>query len=170
MDKKGANYEELKKQWEAAVGGNKFYSALFDHSKIPIDTLISMSTSMTMLEFMREMDKRGLELHISTKRKRNHKHYQPSKAEMVSFSLNALLDSSEEERSRYLKIREQAKEKMGDIGFIEAFMEQELPDHDAPLDMEAMEELNTASYQGDFGQLKKFSENLKHKSEEEEPK
>ncbi len=168
MDKKDANNENLKKQLEEKVGDSKFYSALFDHSKIPIETLMSMSANMTMQEFMREMDSRGLEIHISAKRKRTHKRYLPSKAEMMSFSLNALLDSTEEERSRYLKLREQAREKMGDTGFIEAFMEHEMEDPESPLDMDALTDLNTASYQGDFGQLKTLSQNLKHKEEEEQ--
>ncbi len=71
------------------------------------------------------------------------------------------LEDTPENRERFLKMRDMAREKLGDSAVVEAYLEHDPVDKDGALDEEALEELNTASYQGNFAELEELSRKLK---------
>ena len=71
------------------------------------------------------------------------------------------MEDTAKNREQYLKMRNMAQEKLRDTGYMQSLMEQEKRAPNLPVDESALEILNSASYQGEFGQLSELSKDLK---------
>ena len=85
-----------------------------------------------------------------------------------SVHLASAVEDTAESRERYLKVREKAQQKLGETGYIQALMESGTGIRQAVIDEAALRELNTASYQGDFGELRDLSQQLKKEERNED--
>ena len=142
-----------------------FLSAVMGQDEISIETVAAMWPNTTMSEFADEMKRHGLKISLSRKREEPNSS-SPSPEEVENVHLVSEVEDTPENREHYLELREMAREKLGDSGIVESFLEAEPVKH-APLDEAALEELNTASYQGNFGELEELSQKLKEKEETE---
>lgn len=80
-------------------------------------------------------------------------------------SLVGEIPDTEENKERYLENRDMARAKMGESGVIESYLEDaetEASKKSSSINEEALNTLNTASYEGDFGELPELSEKLKN--------
>ena len=161
-------YEEIKEELDENLDhpqDNMFLAAVMGQEEISIETIAAMWPNTTMGEFAEEMKRHGLTLSLSRKKREEPKDSFPSPEEVERIHLTGEMEDTPENRKRYLKVREMAREKLGDSGIVESFLETEPVDQDAPLDEAALEELNAASYQGDFADLRELSQKLKENKE-----
>ncbi len=160
MDK---NYEELKKKLEEKTGDSTPLTNAIEGTEIPLQSLAAMGANMTLESFLEEMKRQGLEVWITPVRKKTVA--QPTEKEISAVLLTDFLESTHENRERYLKLLNKARENMHDTGFIQAFLERGTSDGREPVDEEALDILNAASYRGDFGELRELSKKLKKHEE-----
>ncbi len=145
---------------------NSELSALiFESADITAEEINKFSTTITLREFLREMSRRGLEVKVTAKKKGKNREAaepaEPTEEEIEEVVLTHAVADTPEHRAGYLKMLKKAKEKLMDSGIIQAYMEEEPATQHAPLDEAALEKLNAASYQGDFGDLRDLSKDLK---------
>ncbi len=185
MDENKKLYEEIKEELDENLDhpqDNMFLSAVLGQDEISVETIAAMWPNVSMGEFLEEMKRRGL--HVTISRKQKEPAEKPSSQEetqkahpagnqkahpdeIQKVHLTGEMEDTLENRERYLKLREMAREKMGDSGMVESFLEKEPQSlADAPLPEEALEELNAASYQGNFGELGELSKKLKENTQE----
>ena len=143
-----------------------FREAVLGQEEISVETVAAMWPNITMGEFLEEMKHHGMRVTISRKAKEP-ECAEPTPEQVDKVHLAGQLEDTPENRERYLKMRELAREKLGDSGIVEAFLEHDPVNPHEALDEEALEELNSASYQGNFGELSELSKKLK---ENEDPK
>ncbi len=137
-------------------------SLIFESADITAEEIDKFSTTITLREFLREMSRRGLEVKVTAKKKETPQEAaEPTEEEIEEVVLTHAVADTPEHRAGYLKMLKKAKEKLLDSGLIQAYLEEEPAAHSAPLDEAALEKLNAASYQGDFGDLRDLSKDLK---------
>ncbi len=137
-------------------------SLIFESTDITAEEINKFSTTITLREFLREMSRRGLEVKVTAKKKEpTHEAEEPTEEEIEEVVLTHEVADTPEHRVGYLRMLKKAKEKLLDSGLIQAYLEEEPAAHHAPLDEAALEKLNAASYQGDFGDLRSLSKDLK---------
>ncbi len=156
MDK---NYEALKKKLEEKTGDSTPLTNAIEGTEIPLESLAAMGANMTLDSFLEEMKRHGLEVWIAPARKKPDD--QPTEEEIGAVSLTDFLEATHENRERYLKLLHKARENLHDTGFIQAFLESGPSEGREPVNEEALDILNAASYQGDFGELRELSKKLK---------
>ena len=167
MDENKKIYQEIKEELDENLDkpeDDMFLSAIMGQDELSIETIAAMWPNTTMSEFADEMKRHGLNVSVSRK-KEEPKDSSPSPEEVKRIRLTGEMEDTPENRERYLKMREMARKKLGDSGIVESFLETEPVDQNAPLDESALEELNAASYQGDFADLKELSKKLKETKE-----
>ncbi len=137
---------------------------IFESADITAEEIDKFSTTITLREFLREMSRRGLEVKVTAKKKAPHpaaEPAEPTEEEIEEVVLTHEVADTPEHRAGYLRMLKKAKEKLLDSGIIQAYLEEEPAAHHAVLDEAALEKLNAASYQGDFGDLRDLSKDLK---------
>ena len=165
-------YEEIKEELDENLDhpqDDMFLSAVMGQDEISIETIAAMWPNTTMSEFADEMKRHGLKISLFRK-KEEPKASSPSPEEVENLHLVDEVADTPETREHYLELRKMARERLGDSGIVESFLEAEPVDKNAPLDESALEELNAASYQGAFGELKELSQKLKENEEDKETK
>lgn len=160
-------YEVMKKKLEEKTGDSTFFSGMLGMEQIPTEALAALGSNVTLEEFLAEMKKHGLEVSIKSKSKER-KTEPPDEAMISSVHLASAVEDTAESRERYLRVREKAQQKLGETGYIQALMESGTSTCQAVIDEVALRELNTASYQGDFGELRNLSQQLKKEERNED--
>ncbi len=165
MDDNNKIYNEIKEELDENLGkpeDDMFLEAIMGKEEIPVEAVAAMWPNTTMSEFLQEMERHGMKVIISKKKQEAPT---PTPEEIENVHLVSEMEDTPENRERYLKMREMAREKLGESSIVEAFLENDPVDRDSALDEGALENLNTASYQGNFGELKELSQKLKEKTE-----
>lgn len=160
------NYEAMKKKLEEKTGDSSFFSGILGMEQIPVEALAALGSNVSLEEFLAEMKRHGLEVRLAPKRQPQVS--PPTEEELAGLHLAPAVEDSPESRERYLKLREKAQQKLGDTGYIQSFLESGTGIRQAAIDETALTELNTASYQGEFGELRDLSKNLKKEEEHHE--
>lgn len=161
------NYESIKQKLEEKTGDSTFYSAILGMEKIPVESLAAMGSNVSLEEFLSEMKQHGLEVMIAPRRQPQD-NPAPTEVDLDSVHLSSAVKDTPESRKRYLELREKAQQKLGETGYIQSFLETDTGDSQALIDETALKELNSASYQGDFGELRDLSKHLKKEEEHHE--
>lgn len=157
-------YEEIKEQLDEKFGDSSFFSAITGTEEIPVETIGAMGPNVTLQEFLEEMKRHGLEVKISRKEEKSEE-AEPTPQEVESVPIVPEMEDTPENREHYLKLRQKARDNLGDSGVIQAFLEKEPQEERAPVDEAALTNLNTASYQGEFSELRDLSKKLKKEDE-----
>jgi len=142
---------------------SEYFSLIFESADITAEEINKLSTTITLREFLREMSRRGLEVKVTAKKTAEPaaEPAEPTEEEIEEVVLTHEVADTPEHRAGYLKMLKKAKEKLRDSGIIQAYLEEEHAVRHTPLDEAAMEKLNAASLQGDFGDLRDLSKDLK---------
>lgn len=156
-------YEKIKKTLDDKSLDSTFFSSVIGSDQIPLESLGFLGANTTLDEFLRELNRRGLTVTIAPSNPAP-PNYEPTPEEVEQVPLSPVLENSAKTREHYLKLREMAQEKLGETGYIQSLLEQEASRPDLPVDEAALEKLNAASYQGDFGELRELSKELKKES------
>lgn len=164
MDKQNENYEAMKQKLEEKTGDSGLFSSVLGLDSIPKESLGALGSNTTMEEFLNEMKRQGMEVIVTPKR-RQEEPASPTDEELEEIPIAAPVEDTLENRRHYSELKEMAREKLGETGFLEAVLETEAADVNAPVDETALEKLNTASYQGEFGALGELAKELKAKNE-----
>lgn len=138
MEVSRKNYDEKLSELEEKTGDTGFFEAVMGTEHVPEESLAAMGANTTLEEFFAEMKAHGLEVHL---RPKTHKASAPVE--------RATLD-----KKAYAENLREASAKMGgDVGLIESVLE------DTPDD--PIEDINTASYEGEFSELGELAKKLK---------
>lgn len=133
---------------------------LLSKGELSIAKIAQIWPDKSVGELIKELSSHGLKMTIS---KEDSQDASISK-NSDEVSLVGEIPDTLENKERYLENREMAREKMGESGMIESYLEDanaETSEESDSIDQEALNALNTASYEGDFGELPSLSENLK---------
>ncbi|MDE6901767.1 MAG: hypothetical protein K2P22_03370 [Lachnospiraceae bacterium] len=160
-------YEAMKKKLEEKTGDSTFFSSILSSEQIPVEALAALGSNVTLEEFLAEMKKHDLEVFVTPKGKQQETEPH-DEAALSGVHLALAVEDTPEGRERYLQMREKAQQRLGETGYIQSLLETESGIHQAVIDEQALKELNTASYQGDFGELRDLSKNLKKEGEHHE--
>lgn len=163
MDKE---YEKIKKTLNEKCIDSSFFSSVVGSDLIPMESLGFFGANTTLSEFLEELKRHGLTVSISASDNRR-TDYTPTQKEIENVSLTPAIEDTSKNREQYLKMRNIAQEKLRDTGYMQALMEQEEHTSNLPVDESALEILNAASYQGEFGQLSELSKDLKKQDNKE---
>lgn len=156
-------YEKIKRTLDDKSLDSTFFSSVAGTKQIPVESLGFLGANTTLDEFLQEMKRHGLTVTI-TVTSNERPGYTPTEEEVRSVPLSPVLEDTPENREHYLKLREMAQEKLGETGYIQSLLEQGTPKANFPVDETALEKLNAASYQGEFGQLRDLSKQLKKRT------
>lgn len=164
MDKQNENYEAMKQKLEEKTGDSGLFSSVLGLDSIPKESLGALGSNSTLEEFLSEMKRQGMEVIVAPKHRRDEP-ASPINENPEEIPIAPAVEDTPENRKHYSELKEMAREKLGETGFIEAVLETETADANAPVDETALEKLNTASYQGEFGALGELAKELKAKNE-----
>lgn len=162
-----SSYEVMKKKLEEKTQDSMFFSSILGADQIPVEALAALGSNVTLEEFLAEMKKHNLDVSITSKRKEIEAEA-PDEAALSSVHLTPAVEDTPESRERYLKLREKAQKKLGETGYIQSFLEAGSAEPQGPIDEAALTQLNTASYQGEFGELRDLSQQLKKEEHHED--
>lgn len=160
-------YEVMKKKLEEKTGDSTFFSGMLGMEQIPIEALAALGSNVTLEEFLAEMKKHGLEVSITSKNRKPEvgPHDEVTTSDI---HLSPAVEDSTESREHYFQLREKAQQKLGETGYIQSLMETGTSIRQSAIDEIALQELNTASYQGEFGELRGLSKHLKKEEDHHE--
>ncbi len=143
------NYNEKLNELEAKTHDTGFFQEFMGSENIPIESLGAMGANTTLEEFLREMKSHGLEVHLKPKAQDE----TPVKTNPESVNLNSVITNTAEHKKAYAKNLDEAREKLGgDTGLVSSILEN-TPES-------AIDNINTASYEGEFDELKNLSKDL----------
>lgn len=161
------SYEAMKKKLEEKTGDSGFFSGILGLEHIPTESLGAVGSNVSLEEFLSEMKRHGLEVTISPKKKKVPTP-PPTEEELSKIPLSPEVENTLENRLHYAKIKEEAQRKLGgDTGFLQTILETEQTAQ-VPVDEAALEDLNTASYLGEYNALRDLSKKLKPEDQKEE--
>ena len=114
------------------------------------------------------MKRHGLEVSVSPKKKKaKAPEPPPTGEELAKIPLSSDVEDTPENRARYAQMKEKAQKKLRDTSFIQNVLEMEQAATE-PVDGAALEDLNTASYLGEYNALRDLSKKLKPEDQKEE--
>ena len=91
---------------------------------------------------------------------------EPTRQELEDLKLNPAVEDTPENYERYWKNRKMAQDKMGQSVFVQSYLEQPEQQPGAPVNEQALDDLNAASYQGNYAELRELSKKLKKEEDE----
>ena len=89
-----------------------------------------------------------------------------TRQELEELKLNPAVEDTPENYERYWKNRKMAQDKMGQSVFVQSYLEQPEQQPGAPVNEQALDDLNAASYQGNYAELRELSKKLKKEEDE----
>lgn len=165
MNEKDELIEKVKEELQHRVG-EAYFPELSPEPETPVEAIASMGANVTTGELIAELERRGFKVIGADAEREQPKAEkvipEPTAEDLAALKLNPAVENTPENQEHYWKLREEAQEKLGDSGMIQSYLENaESVDPNAAVDESALNQLNTASYQGNFGELKELSRQLK---------
>lgn len=155
------SFEAAKKEMEKHLGDTSFLSeVLKPEESIPLETLASMGDNLSHDEFVNQLEQHGLRVEDDPEAPKAEK-TEPTRQDLEELRLNPAVEDTPESYERYWKNRKMAQDKMGQSVFVQSYLEQPEQDPAAPVNEQALDNLNAASYQGNYAELKELSKKLK---------
>lgn len=162
------SYEAMKEKLEEKTRDSGIFPTLLGLEHIPEESLGALGSNVSLEEFLSEMKRHGLEVSVSPRKKKVKASTPPPTAEeLAKIPLSPEVEDTPENRARYAQMKDKAQRKLRDTGFIETVLETEQASQ-VPVDGAALEDLNTASYLGEYSTLRDLSKKLKPEDQKEE--
>ena len=162
MKKTNDSFEAVKQEMQQRLGDTTFLTDVLEEKpNIPLETLASMGDTLSHGEFVAQ-----LQVEDDPEAPKPQKN-EPTRQELEDLKLNPAVEETPENYERYWKNRKMAQDKMGQSVFVQSYLEQPEQQPGAPVNEQALDDLNAASYQGNYAELRELSKKLK--KEEDEP-
>lgn len=166
MKKTNDSFEAVKHEMQQRLGDTTpLTDALEENQEIPLETLASMGDTLSHEEFVAQLQKHGLQVEDDPEAPKPQK-TEPTRQELEDLKLNPAVEDTPENYERYWKNRKMAQDKMGQSMFVQSYLEQPEQQPGAPVNEQALDDLNAASYQGNYAELRELSKKLKKEEEE----
>ena len=156
MKKTNDSFEAVKHEMQQRLGDTTFLTDVLEEKpNIPLETLASMGDTLSHEEFVEDDPE-------APKPQKT----EPTRQELEELKLNPAVEDTPENYERYWKNRKMAQDKMGQSVFVQSYLEQPEQQPGAPVNEQALDDLNAASYQGNYAELRELSKKLKKEEDE----
>lgn len=163
MEKKNNSFEAVKEELQKRVGDTTYFSDVLEKKAdgtIPVENLAFMGDTLSHEEFVAQLEKNGLQVENDPEAPKPQK-AEPTKEDLKQLKLNPAVEDTPENYERYWKNRKMAQDKMGQSVFVQSYLEEPEQNPEVPVNERALDNLNAASYQGNYAELRALSKKLK---------
>lgn len=164
MSTKEELLEKARQEIEEKIGDTTYFSDVMEEQDVSLETLAAMGNVSGTEEMLAEMEKRGLKVRGVEEEAPKSETPEPTAEDLAQLHMNPAVEQTPENLEHYWKLREMAQEKMADTGMIQSYLEDvesEEADPASPVNDDVLTQINTASYQGNFAEVRELYGQLK---------